>query len=201
MLHRTPAQVEATARRMASLGADRLRITAGWSALAPRKHAKRMPRFNAWNSDAYPREPWLRLDHAVKSATAAGLDVQIDVAFFAPRWAVKRGMEPANRDRQRWSPSARRFGRFAHAVAERYSGRHADPAARREKLPAVRLWTTWNEPNHAGFLLPQSKRRGGEMGAELAARLSPPARAGLQGDQGRQLLQPGAARRAVVGGR
>lgn len=161
MLHRTPAQVQATARRMASLGADRVRITAGWSALAPRPHSRRAPKFEAQSSDAYPREPWLRLDRAIKAANAAGLEVQLDVAFFAPRWAVTKGMEPRNRERQRWNPSPSRFGDFAEAVARRYNGRHADPARRGARLPAVRLWTTWNEPNHGGFLLPQWKRSDG----------------------------------------
>ena len=37
------------------------------------------------------------------------------------------------------------FGQFAEAIAKRYRG-------------VVRLWTTWNEPNHPTFLLPQSER-------------------------------------------
>ncbi len=47
------------------------------------------------------------------------------------------------------------------ALATRYSGRYVDPAAGGDPLPAVRLWTTWNEPNHPAFLMPQWERRGG----------------------------------------
>ena len=162
LLHRTPAQVRGSTRRMASLGADRVRITAGWSALAPEPHSRKRPRFDARDSDAYPREPWQKLDRAVKAAVDAGLEVQLDVAFFAPRWGVRRGMGRARRDRQHWGVRPGRYAHFTEAVARRYSGTHADPADPRSTLPAVRLWTTWNEPNHPVFLLPQWKRRAGE---------------------------------------
>jgi hypothetical protein len=162
LLHRSPASVEATARRMASLGVDRVRLTAGWSALAPRPGAKTMPHFDARDSDTYPRAPWLRLDHAVRAVTAAGMEPQIDVAFFAPRWAVRRAVRMNYSDRHRWEPDARRFAQFAEAVARRYDGGHRDPIRPGRRLPAVRLWTTWNEPNHSAFLLPQWRRRGGE---------------------------------------
>ena len=155
LLHRPAAEVRRTAQRMAALGADRVRLTAGWSALAPGTDDRRKPRFDATDPREYPREPMLRLDRAVKEVRRAGMDVMIDVAFFAPRWAVKSG-SPRDR-RHGWRPSAREFGLFARAIAERYSGRFADPAGR-GKLPAVRLWTTWNEPNHPVFLRPQWER-------------------------------------------
>ncbi|HYI99013.1 MAG TPA: hypothetical protein VEX36_04950 [Thermoleophilaceae bacterium] len=156
MLHRPPNQVTAAARRMATLGVDRVRLTAGWSALAPDMHSRRAPDFGARRSERYPREPWSRLDRAVKAVTTAGLEPQIDIAFFAPRWATKRG---DRRSRYRWEPDPARFGAFAEAVADRYDGTHRDPArSAQRKLPAVRLWTTWNEPNHASFLLPQWRR-------------------------------------------
>src|SRR5688572_11947912 len=160
MLHRPPSQVQAAARTMARLGADRIRITAGWSVLAPDPTSRRMPDFNPGNPDAYPQEQWSRLDHAVKASTRAGLDVQLDIAFWAPRWAVERKRK-ARRGRYRWEPDPEQFGRFSEAVARRYSGRYRDPARPRQRLPAVRLWTTWNEPNHPSFLLPQWERKNG----------------------------------------
>jgi hypothetical protein len=162
MLNRPPAQVQATARRMARLGVDRVRLTAGWSVLAPQPNSRRMPNFDPRDSDTYPHAPWTKLDTAVRAATAAGIDPQIDVAFFAPKWAVRRVVWMAHRDRHRWEPDPRRFAQFAHAVAERYSGRHPDPQRAGRRLPAVRTWTTWNEPNHAAFLLPQWHRVDGE---------------------------------------
>jgi hypothetical protein len=162
MLHRSAPQVQAAARRMASLGVDRVRLTAGWSALAPRPEAKRAPRFDARNSDAYPRDAWSRLDRAVKAVRGAGLEPQVDVAFFAPRWAVRRAVRTRYPGRHRWEPDPDRFAQFARAAADRYSGTHRDPARPGRQLPAVRLWTTWNEPNHPAFLLPQWTRSHGE---------------------------------------
>ena len=167
LLHRPPAQVRQAARRMARLGVDRVRLTAGWSALAPNPRSKRVPgHFDEARSDTYPREPWTRLDRAVKAVTDAGLEPQLDVAFFAPRWAVSRKTRGRrHRDRQRWEPDPIRFERFAEAVAKRYNGTHRDPARGDRRLPAVGLWTTWNEPNHSAFLLPQWKRVGGRWTA------------------------------------
>lgn len=163
LLHQPAAKVARTARSLRAIGADRVRITAGWSALAPGARSRRRPRFDATNPDAYPAGGFRQLDAAVKAVKAVGLDVQIDIAFWAPRWAVRRGVPG---DRQRWAPDPIEFGRFAAAVAERYSGGHADPASPKKRLPPVRLWTTWNEPNHPAFLLPQSERtRGGRVRA------------------------------------
>src|SRR3954469_25758746 len=153
-LHRPAAQVRATARRVAVLGADRVRLTAGWSVLSPRPRSRHVPGrpFDASDSATYPRGRWTALDTAVKAASGAGLSVQIDVAFWAPRWAVGRGS--AN-GRGRWRPDPKLFADFATAVARRYSGGFDDPAARHTRLPAVRMYTPWNEPNHPSFLAPQ----------------------------------------------
>ena len=158
MLHKPPAEVHETANRLARLGADRIRVTAGWSSLAPKPRARRMPRFDATRSDDYPREPWIRLDRAVKAAVGAGLEPQLDIAFFAPRWAARRREQPSRRGRYRWDPHPGLFAQFAEAVARRYNGTHRDPTRPEQQLPAVRLWTTWNEPNHPSFFLPQWRR-------------------------------------------
>jgi hypothetical protein len=153
-LHRPAAQVRATARRVAALGADRVRLTAGWSALSPRPRSRRVPGapFDASDSATYPRGSWTALDTAVKAVDDAGLKAQIDVGFWAPRWAVQR---PSPNGRGRWRPDPELFGDFATAVARRYSGGFRDPADRTHRLPAVRMYTPWNEPNHPSFLAPQ----------------------------------------------
>ena len=95
---------------------------------------------------------------SVPQAAPAGLRVPVDLAFWAPRWAVAQpGPDPT---RERYAPDPRAFAAFAEAVARRYSGRFPDPAPRGRRLPAVRLWTTWNEPNNPDFLLPQWQRDG-----------------------------------------
>ncbi|MBA3749245.1 MAG: hypothetical protein H0W96_17375, partial [Solirubrobacterales bacterium] len=168
LLHRPTPQVRQTLRRLVSLGADRVRITAGWSALAPAPDAQRAPRrdergliFSERRSSRYARDPMARLDRAIRLADAAGLAVQIDLAFWAPRWAVARRLRSSSR--QRWLPDVPRYARFVEAIAERYSGRFDDPRRPGRRLPAVRQWTTWNEPNHSGFLLPQWERVGGRL--------------------------------------
>lgn len=158
LLHGSAAQVGAAAGRIAQAGADRVRITAGWSAIAPEPRSRRRPAFQANDPDAYPDGAWRNLDRAVKAADARDLDVMIDIAFWAPRWAVRRGLPRGSPTRQRWEPSADEYGQFAEAVARRYNGSWPDPDRRDRELPAVRLWTTWNEPNHFGFLLPQWRR-------------------------------------------
>jgi hypothetical protein len=154
-LHRSPAQVQRTAQQVAALGADRVRLTAGWSALAPAPFSRRTPGapFDASDSRTYDQDRWRSLDTAVKAITAAGLGVQIDLGFWAPRWAVAA---PArNGARERLYPDPHAFADFATAVARRYSGAFPDPVQRGRDLPAVRMFTTWNEPNHASFLGPQ----------------------------------------------
>src|SRR5688500_16920027 len=165
LLSSGPSAVLEAARRMAWLGADRARITAGWSALAPSPHSARRPGapFQASDPATYPREPFLRLDRAVKAARGAGLDVMLDLAFWAPRWAVRKPVKPAAR--QTWQPDAQEFGHFAAAVARRYDGTYPDPERPAEALPAVRTWTTWNEPNNPTFLSPQWIRRNGTWAA------------------------------------
>lgn len=161
MLFRPPDQVRRTARRLASLGVDRVRLTASWSTIAPEPLARRRPTgFHAADPAAYPRGAWRALDRAVAETHRAGMRPMVDVAFWAPRWAVERGVERPRQER--WRPSPRELGLFAAAVARRYSGRYRDPVTR-ARPPAVRLWTTWNEPNHPVFLLPQWERRGGGL--------------------------------------
>ena len=137
LLHRPAAEVRRTAQRIASLGADRVRLTASWGALAPGTEDRRKPRFDAADSRDYPREPFTRLDRAVKEVRRAGMEVMIDLAFFAPRWAVASG-NPVYR-RHAWRPSALEFGLFARALSERYRCRLIYPATQYSCHPGVIL--------------------------------------------------------------
>jgi len=159
LLYRSPMQVRRSVRRMADLGVDRMRVTASWSALAPGTRTRRRPRFDAADSEAYPVDGFERLDRALREARRVGLKTMVDLAFFAPKWAVTAN---AGDPRPAWRPSPRQFALFTRAVAERYGGTFQDPEGRPgQRLPAVRLWTTWNEPNHSTFLRPQWERSGG----------------------------------------
>lgn len=161
MLHRSDGEVQRAAKQMRELGADWVRITAGWSALAPAPRDVDKPGepFNARDTRTYPQAGLAALDRAVRVATNRGLKVQIDLAFWAPRWAVQRRGE--NPERERFGPNAEEFAKFAEAIARRYSGRFTDPKHGVVRpLPRVGLWTTWNEPNKWTFLAPQWVRTG-----------------------------------------
>lgn len=161
MLHGSEERVRKVAAEMRALGVDRVRITASWFVVAPERDSRSRPGFNPADPRAYQEWRWGRLDRAIKAVVSVGLKPMLDLAFFAPRWAVKRGAADGD---HRWRPSATEFGRFAEAAARRYNGGYEDPDHRGVELPAVRLWTTWNEPNHASFLLPQWERKPGRRG-------------------------------------
>jgi len=134
MLHTSPREVRFWARQIAAQGADRVRITAGWAELAPRPRSRRRPRrFRAAEPGAYRGEGIEKLDRALRAVTREGLKPMVDIAFWAPRWAVTRGV-PEPRE-QRWRPSPREFAALSEAMARRYNGDFRD-------LPAVRLWIT-----------------------------------------------------------
>src|SRR5436309_1612566 len=140
LLNRPANVVNATARQIASLGADRIRLNAGWSGTAPAPFSRRKPRapFNPRDSRTYPAEGWRRMDHAVEAAAAAGLKVQLDIGFWAPKWAVRRVVRPYAR--QRWSPDPQEYADFAEALARRYDGNFRDPEHSSRRLPAVRMF-------------------------------------------------------------
>jgi hypothetical protein len=144
LMFASPKGVHDAAATLRALGVDRVRLTAGWSVIAPSPRSSRRPAFDATDPSAYPQGAWQPLDRAVAEVLGQGMRPMIDIAFWAPRWAVGRGT--GGPERFRWKPDPVEFGKFAEAVARRY--------------PQVRLWTTWNEPNHTAFLLPQWERRG-----------------------------------------
>src|SRR5688572_12686091 len=106
VLHRAPAEVRRTVRELRALGVDWLRVTANWSFLAPAPGSARRPRFDARDPDAYPPGAWDKLDRAVGEARAAGLEVALDVGFWAPRWAVARPSPERDRQRDGIDPAA-----------------------------------------------------------------------------------------------
>jgi hypothetical protein len=131
-LHRSDAETAAAMDQLRDLHVDWLRITAGWSVIETAE-------------GQWPEQAWAPLDRAVRLAGERGLKVNIDIAFWAPPWAVSKslGLE----GRERFEPDAARYARFATEVARRYS----EAAA----------FTVWNEPNHNVFLMPQWEHRDG----------------------------------------
>jgi hypothetical protein len=132
------------------MGADTLRIEVKWNEVAPLPSARRKPVFNASNPAAYPG--FAPYDDLMLRARALGMRIIVTITGDAPRWATAggRGRSFATAN---WKVSAGEYGRFAAAVALRYSGRFGG-------LPAVHYFTIWNEPNHRNFLKPVSAAPG-----------------------------------------
>src|SRR3954452_9889342 len=120
LLNRAPAQVQQYMGQIAQQGGSYVRLTAGWSGLAPDPRATGKPGapFDAGDSATYPVDGFRRLDTAVKAAAASGVDVELDLAFWAPRWAVPKASD--RNDRERYMPKPVEFGLFAQALARRY---------------------------------------------------------------------------------
>ncbi|WP_205698396.1 hypothetical protein [Conexibacter sp. SYSU D00693] len=133
-----PASAHETARTWAHMGVDSVRLHVRWVAVAPSPGARSKPRgFDDADADD-PRYRWAYIDHAVAALVDAGLEPVLAITGSGPLWATER---PASGN-PRALPSARAFGRFARAVAQRY-GSHAD------------RYVVWNEPNQAAWLQPQ----------------------------------------------
>ena len=118
LLDGNDAQVASAMAKLAALGVSRVRLTASWSTIAPQPDSSTAPQFDPTNPDAYPPHAWDRLDRAVEDATADGLKVDIDIAFWAPLWATSG----TTTDHARSYVDAAAYAQFAEAVARRYSG-------------------------------------------------------------------------------
>ena len=150
LLYQSAERVSAALDLLDQAGVRAVRLTAGWSVLAPRPRAARPPRFHSTDPSAYDAAGWARLDRAVRGARERGMAVIIDVAFWAPVWATAG--DASKRPRVGVDPA--RLARFATAVARRYDG-DFEPPGGGGRLPAVRAFTIWNEPNLPDFLGPQ----------------------------------------------
>ncbi|MCW3014173.1 MAG: hypothetical protein JWO02_1265 [Solirubrobacterales bacterium] len=126
-LHRSPAAIRDALAKAKSVGIDRIRLTAGWSVIAPRPDDPQPPAgFAGNNPAAYPQHAWDSLDRAVTLVTEAGLRPMIDIGFWAPRWATGPQHRDPGRFRTDVDPVA--FAAFAAAVARRYEGHYAPPS-------------------------------------------------------------------------
>ena len=119
LLHRPADQTADSMRRIRELGVDRVRLTASWSMIAPEPDVTERPSFDATDPAAYPRANWRGLDQAVRLAREAGLEVMIDIAFWAPRWATAGDTGPG---RARTNINTEAYLAFTKAVVTRYSG-------------------------------------------------------------------------------
>jgi hypothetical protein len=151
-------------------GATVVRVIVDWAKVAPRRpHRPTDPFTRAYRLDD--------LDELVRNAHASGLDVLLTI-WGTPRWA--NGGAPENVAPR----NARDLRDFAHAVADRYSGRHPG-------LPFVRFYSAWNEPNSAIFLSPQFDAAGRPVAPRVYAALAAAVYAGVKGASPTSLVAAG----------
>ena len=149
------AQREAAFRNLRSTGGSVVRLLTGWRQIAPVEP----PTAADARNPAWSGYRWEDTDRMVREARAAGITVLLSFTF-APDWAESAGRSPAA-PLGTWRPSAAAYRLFAEAVARRYSGSFTDASGVR--LPRVRYYQAWNEPNLSDFLNPQWTRSGGRF--------------------------------------
>jgi len=132
-------------RQLRTLRAGIVRVTVNWAGVARRRPVSPAnPADRAYN--------WAAVDEIVVQAKRNKVRALLTI-FGTPRWA--------GRAKNRLPKRMMHLRLFAHAAAKRYSGTYmvkeheVEPVRR---LPAVRHWLAWNEPNNPVFLRPQWRR-------------------------------------------
>lgn len=149
-----PAELD----KVEAANATIIRATADWRAIAPTK-----PR-NATNSFD-PAYNLGDLDGLVRLAQQRGIEVMITI-WGTPKWANPKGPNTVPR-------RLADLTQFAHALADRYSGRHAG-------YPYVGRFSVWNEPNLGIFLSPQFDAKGRVISPRLYAAIYKAAYSGIK---------------------
>jgi hypothetical protein len=118
---------------------------------------------------ADPAYDWSLYDRLDRYAANSGIKLLLSVVG-TPSWAN----HGAGKNHAPTSFAA--LQTFAHAAALRYSGTYIPPAAQQDPtlssptdpLPAIKMWTAWNEPNNPVFLAPQYTKVHGKWMVESA---------------------------------
>jgi hypothetical protein len=103
------------------------------------------------NDSAYD---WTLYDRLATNAAKVNIKLLFTI-WGTPKWA--NGGKPANYAPTNYTD----LRKFAYAAATRYSGTTVDETTG-TTIPAVRLWTAWNEPNQRFQLMPQYQRVNGK---------------------------------------
>lgn len=140
---------------LAATGVGVTRVDVIWSDVAPARPA------NAADP-ADPAYNWARYDEIMRGFADRGITVFADF-YHTPAWASRTRAPGA-------APRAPDAGRFAQALATRYSGRYPDPL-RAGTLPRLAAIEIWNEPNIRRFLQPQCAKRRGRAAERVSPRL------------------------------
>ena len=110
-----PQVQNATLDEIKRLGAEVVKVTVDWRALAP-GGSRRPAGFVGDDPAQYPASAWAPYDSLVRGAALRGLRVMFLIGGHAPDWASGSGRTGTVR------PDPTEFGRFAKALGIRYSG-------------------------------------------------------------------------------
>jgi hypothetical protein len=125
---------------LVNLRAQIIRLNLDWNVIAKKRPANP-------TDPADPAYDWAAYDQTVVNAAKHKIQVLFTI-YGTPRWANGK-LKGINRAPKRFAD----LRSFAFAAAERYSGTFVRDDG--VKLPAVRKWLAWNEPNNPLFLKPQ----------------------------------------------
>jgi hypothetical protein len=138
-----------------------------------------------------PAYDWSLYDRLARYSASSGIRLVLSIVG-TPKWAN----HGAHMNRAPTSFAALKS--FARAAATRYSGSYVPPIAQQDPalasptdpLPAVKMWTAWNEPNNPVFLAPQYKKVKGKwtvLSAYNYARICNAIYAGIHGVSGEKV--------------
>jgi hypothetical protein len=139
------AAPETTFPTLVRLRVQVIRLDLNWNLIAKTKPANP-------TDPADPAYDWDGFDTTVINAAKNRIQVLFTI-YGTPRWAQKT-KKGVNRAPSKMSS----LKYFATAAATRYSGTFTRDDG--TKLPAVRKWLAWNEPNNPLFLFPQWVKSG-----------------------------------------
>ncbi len=129
-LHRHYYDRDRALAQAREMGVTRLRVSLGWAAtLGSQALGRTVPRALEYD--------FSRHDDLIDAAATYGIRVQLNLIPPAPAWATGDGKLGVNR------PDPKLYGAFVRAAAQHFAGR-------------VERFAIWNEPNHVGWLTPQS---------------------------------------------
>lgn len=129
-LHRDYYDRDRALAQAREMGVTRLRVSLGWAATLGAQARERVePRQLSYD--------FSRHDDLIDAAAAYGIKVQFNLIPPAPAFATGDRKIGVNR------PDPKAYGRFVRAAADHFRGR-------------VDRFALWNEPNHVGWLTPQS---------------------------------------------
>lgn len=151
-------QPVATMAELRELGVVRVDVPLFWSYMAPDSSSPVTPSVDLTDPAVYSPTWTGPLDLMVRAAKADGIGLQFQLTGPPPRWAEGRGA-PHPATQTEWRPSASAFGQFVTAMGTRYDG-HYTPPGQASPLPAVRIWSVWNEPNIGANLAPEAVDHG-----------------------------------------